>query len=281
VCSVAGGPGQLLPTNGDLVALKNGNGGYVGGVKNNDKLLIVPHCQGWEHFYFETVDNAHFALKQKESGHYIGGTAEHGEQPFLANNRQGYEILSYSILPNGMVTIVNTKNNKLSKNGGKVQWSNATTLSESWNFEMIQKGNGTSSTGIHTGGINTTNTSSTLPLPGTIVGIENRTGGFIGKVREKKDKVRIAPKIQGWEKFILESRGFGKWALKQQVSGLYLGGIAPNHGERVGLTDVCLSGETFIIEPRDSGWHTIKSESNTSIRKDGENVIWYNSTNGN
>ena len=272
MCSVAGGPGQLLPTNGDLVALKNGNGGYVGGVKNNDKLLIVPHCQGWEHFYFETVDNAHFALKQKESGHYIGGNANHGEQPFLANNRQAFEILTYSILPNGMVTIINSKNNKLSKNGGNAQWSNATTLSESWNFEMIQKGNGTSSTGIintNTGGINT----STLPAPGTVIGIESRLGGFIGKVREKKDKVRIAPKIQGWEKFIFESKG-GKWAFKQQVSGLYLGGVFTNNGERVGLADACQGCETFTIEPRELGWFAIKSEGGTLLRKDGDNITW-------
>lgn len=244
---------QLLPGNGDLVAIKNGAGGYIGGVKGNDKLLIVPHCQGWEHFFFETVDNGgRFALRQKESNHYLGGSDNVGQQPFLSNVRETNEIFTYSLLPNGMVTILNARNNRLGRDNNRATWSNQNTLSESWTFEMIQKSNNTSSTGVNIN-TNTTNTTSTatfglIPAPGSVVAIQHVNGGFIGKVKGKHQNLEISPKAEGWEKFILEPRNNGKWAFKQQVSGLYVGRTSQKD-DKVGLTDVCETCEVFELVP--------------------------------
>lgn len=191
--AVGGNSGQLLPGNGDLVAIKNGTGGYIGGVRGNDKLRIVPHCQGWEHFFFELVDNSRFALRQKESNHYLGGVSNNNEQLFLANQRQECEIFTYSLLPNGMVNILNSKMNKISRRGDWLYLSDQNTLAESWNFEMIQKNsNPTSSTGATNMAVNSsvnstgsTNANGLIPPPGTVVCIESRTGGFIGRVKGK------------------------------------------------------------------------------------------------
>ncbi len=64
---------------------------------------------------------------------------------------------------------------------------------------------------------------SALPPLGTTVAIESRTGCFIGKVKGKGESIGMADKNLEWERFILEGRGNGLYALKQEVSGQYLG----------------------------------------------------------
>lgn len=187
---------QALPENGDLVALRNGAGGYIGGVSRKDKLQIVNHCKEWEHLYFETVDNGgRFALRQKVSNHYIGGSENVGNQLFLSPSRNMSEIFTYNLLPNGMVAIINVRNSRLGKNNTRAIWSNENTLSESWSFEMIQKSNNTSSGGVsnasytgfnmNSGFINpmSTATLGLIPPPGSVVAIQSTNGSFIGKFR--------------------------------------------------------------------------------------------------
>jgi len=70
-------------------------------------------------------------------------------------------VFKYNLLPNGLVTIGNCNGNNLSRNGQKVELRNQTTLNESWKFELVQKGNPSSSTGLHMAN-NTVNTS--LPV---------------------------------------------------------------------------------------------------------------------
>jgi len=48
-----------------------------------------------------------------------------------------------------MVTITNCGGNNLSRNGQKLELRNQATLNESWRFELVEKGNPTSSTGLH------------------------------------------------------------------------------------------------------------------------------------
>jgi hypothetical protein len=82
---------NFLPQNGDLIALNHANGGYLGGYHNkNDKLVIVETRKEWESFIFEVV-NDKFALKQKVSGHYVGGVNGNGEYLYLVDRRQESE----------------------------------------------------------------------------------------------------------------------------------------------------------------------------------------------
>jgi hypothetical protein len=167
--------GNHLPQNGDVIALSHANGGYVGGYRNhNDKLVVVGKRQEWELFTFEAVDNK-FALKQKVSGHYVGGVGGNGEQVYLANHRQNCELYKYNLLPNGMVTITNCNGNNLSRNGQKLELRNQTTINESWRFELVEKGNPTSSTALHmvnsTKPVSQGNFGNVVPPNGSIVAL--------------------------------------------------------------------------------------------------------------
>jgi len=128
-----------------------------------------------------------------------------------------------------MVTIVNFKGNNLSRSGQKLQLSNQSTINESWKFELVEKGNHTSSTGLNMVNSNAINSSVSIsqstfiPPNGTIVALQNRNGGFIGGIKGLNEKIIVANANQGWEKFIVEWRPDNTIALKQQVSNLYLG----------------------------------------------------------
>jgi hypothetical protein len=53
-------------------------------------LVIVETRKEWESFIFEVV-NDKFALKQKVSGHYVGGVNGNGEYLYLVDRRQESE----------------------------------------------------------------------------------------------------------------------------------------------------------------------------------------------
>jgi hypothetical protein len=83
-------PSQFLPSNGDLIYIRNGNGGYIGGAKGNEQLKLVPIGKQYEQFIFEMIDSTRFVLKQKESGNYLGGGGGEGESPHLITNRRNF-----------------------------------------------------------------------------------------------------------------------------------------------------------------------------------------------
>jgi len=76
-----------------------------------------------------------------------------------------------------MVTIVNFKGNNLSRNGQKLELRNQSTINESWKFELVEKGNHISSTGLHMVNSNAVNSSVSIsqgtfiPPNGTIVAL--------------------------------------------------------------------------------------------------------------
>lgn len=129
-----------MPRHGDLVYLRNGQGGFVGAVAGTDKLKTVPISEALGQFILQAIDAKRIALRHQVSGKYLGGSSKAGESPFLVGSCQQCEYLTTSVLPNGMVMLINHNNCRLSKDDGdKLVWSNNNRLSESWNFDIIQK----------------------------------------------------------------------------------------------------------------------------------------------
>lgn len=63
---------SYLPNNLDEVLLQNGNGGYIGGTRDNGgRLMIVEKAQDWERFIYEASGDK-FSLRQAVSNLYVG-----------------------------------------------------------------------------------------------------------------------------------------------------------------------------------------------------------------
>lgn len=147
----------VLPGNGDLVAIKNGYGGYIGGERNLVGLRVVTACQSLENFFFEVIDEKRFALRQKESGFYVGGDAQMnggeiiiGEPIKLINSRRESENFNFQIMSNGMIAISNSKGATFSKKGEFLVWNKGVTMAEAWTFEIIRSANPpVSANGLH------------------------------------------------------------------------------------------------------------------------------------
>lgn len=192
---------SYLPANGDFVAIRNGSGGFLGGVRDREAgLMVVDVKKEWEIFQFET-HNDKFSLKQKISNNYIGGAGHTKNQAKLMQNRNSGELFSYNILPNGLINIVNNDGNRLSRDARRAIYDNANTINETWAFELVEKSasNNTSSTiPVHSPMSHTSSAGYGMPPPGAFFHLENLTGGNVGKVRGENEKLEFVPHAQDW-----------------------------------------------------------------------------------
>lgn len=78
--------------------------------------------------------------------------------------------------------------------------------------------------------------------------------------------------LQEWEQFSFESNG-GVFALKQKVSGLYLG-VSDVVNEPVKLTDKLLTNETFQLVNKNNGVFAIKNHNGFWLTKQGDFAGW-------
>lgn len=225
--SVTNANQSYLPANGDFVAIRNGSGGFLGGVRDREAgLMVVDVKKEWEIFQFETHGNK-FALRQKISNNYVGGSGQTKQQSKLMQNRYEGELFSYNILPNGLLNIVNNDGNKLSRDARRAIYDNANTINETWAFELAEKAVSSSSSTSSTVQNPTSHTTSAgygMPPAGAFFHLENLTGGNAGKIRGQNEKLEFVPHAQDWEVFSLEALPNNRYAIKQRASGLYVGG---------------------------------------------------------
>lgn len=140
-------------------------------------MQLASNLLEYEYFVFETKEDDKFVLKQKVTGMYIGITEHVPDRVAYAGWAQDNELLSYSILPSGMLTINNKHGHHMSNQNGKVCWSFASSLNEAWKFELVvASAQGCSS-------IDRCLSLLSLPPEGTVLTISHPEGGYIGGAR--------------------------------------------------------------------------------------------------
>jgi len=118
-----------------------------------------------------------------------------------------------------------------------------------------------------------------LPRDGNVVSLSNH-GRYIGKVNQVGKNVETTDKLGEWEGFAIEYDG-NKFALRQLVSGLYLGGQIHNNRTPL-LVQKRDAWELFTLENRGNNAYAIKSHENTYLTLDGHNLVWRSqASNGN
>lgn len=131
-------------------------------------------------------------------------------------------------------------------------------------FSKLNNGGFNGSTGL--GG-------NTIPSNGEVIAL-TRNGKFVGSVKDVGKDVQLTDLNEDWEKFIVEAAG-NKFALKQKVSGLYLGGEI-NDNSAPKLMQHRKDWEEFVFESRGNGF-AIKSYKNTYLAQDGNSLKWKSS----
>ena len=279
-----------LPRDGEVVAISN-NGHFIGRIKDAQRPLETANQPGeWEGFAVET-DGSTFAFRQVVSGLYIGGEIRNNAKPLLVAKRDSWENFRLEAKGNGNFVIRSQDNTVLTTEGDQLKWkSQAFGNTDVWNFRTLQQApqgfnqgfsnQGNQGQGYHEGKVHghlanwinsfKAQSSSPLPASGSVVAFQNN-GNFVGVTKAMNGAVTLTPGNQENERFVIETVG-GKFALKQKVSGLYLGGEI-DEGRSPVLVSVRNDWEMFVLEQRGNGV-AIKNFSNNYLSAEGNQAKW-------
>lgn len=238
-----------------MYGIVHNHGGYIGGFKDiRKKLDVVQKFQDFEKWTIERKDNL-FVLRQKASGLYLGETNSLNERPGLIDGVGESEVFNFEWKENGQFVIRNFRGLYLSSRENHLIWTDSCTSNELWKLEEDKP------------------KPSVEPVNGHLYGVQHvSSGGFIGSERTKGHVPRFTQKLDEWEQYYFEANG-GVFALKQRVSGLYLG-ASDKVGDPVKLTDRRLTNETFQLVNQNDGLFSIKNHSGLWMSKQGDFTGW-------
>lgn len=111
-----------------------------------------------------------------------------------------------------------------------------------------------------------------LPVVGNLISI-NQGNHHIGGIKEQNTNLKLVEKAQAWEYFFVESAPNGKVSLKQEVSGLFLGGQIQNDKHPL-LVPHAKEWEHFTLESRGAGGFAIKSHVDTYLEHHNGHLVW-------
>ena len=126
-----------FPRDGTVVSISH-NGRFIGGINTEGKeILTVGNLGGWEGFAIEH-DNHKFALRQVDTGLYIGGRIQDDKHPELVKKRNDWEL--FTLEPRGLnaYAIRSHQNTYLTLHHEKLIWkTNPHNGNEVWQFKLL------------------------------------------------------------------------------------------------------------------------------------------------